>query len=472
LIIKYVRGSDFMDAIYNFAKNFVNVKYEDIPSPAVEATKKEFIDSLGVALAGSSKTGVKELLDLVKDWGGKQQSTIISYGIKVPTPNAAQVNATMTHALDYDDAHDGAQMHPGVIGVPTALAVAEQVGRVSGKEFITAVALGTDFICRLGLAAHPGTSSQTAGWHPTTLYGFLGAAAIAGRLLGLDEDRMVNALGIAYHQCSGNGQCVLDGALTKRMGPGFAVRGGITAALMAEKGITGAKNCLEGEFGIYKLYHQGDYDADALVKDLGRRFEGINVSLKPYPCCRGTHTSIDAALALVNDYDIKAVDIEQITVFTGEGNYQILCSPLQLKLNPRNAVDCQFNIPWAVATAIAKRKVSVGDFTEEAIKIREVFEVLQKIDVELDCNMSRANALEPVRINIRVKGGEIYSTQFKSALGSPQRPMMPDDCIKKFKDCAAYSIKPMFKSKVERLIELIKQLEKLENIKEIIHIIS
>lgn len=197
-----------MDPIFNLVRNVTQARYEAIPANVVEATKKEILDCLGVALAGSSASGVGELVELVKEWGGSKQSSVICYGLKVPAPNAAQANATMIHARDYDDGHAGALIHPGVISVAACFAVAEQKGRVSGKEFITAVTLSTDLICRLGLATKPEGSLATAGWHFTTLYGFLSAAAAAGRILGLDEDKMVNALGIAYHQCSGNMQCV------------------------------------------------------------------------------------------------------------------------------------------------------------------------------------------------------------------------------------------------------------------------
>jgi len=134
-----------MDAAYLFAKNLISVNYEDIPEDVVEATKKQILDNLGVAVGGSSKLGVKELLELIIDWGGKEESTILCYGNKVPAPNAAQVNATMSHALDYDDTGNG-PVHSSAVIVPTCLAVAERKGKLSGREFITAVSLGVDMI--------------------------------------------------------------------------------------------------------------------------------------------------------------------------------------------------------------------------------------------------------------------------------------------------------------------------------------
>ena len=167
-----------MDAAYLLAKNLVNVKYEDIPNEVVEHTKKQILDILGVALGGSSKAGVKELAEIVTEWGGKEESTIFCYGKKVPAPNAAQVNATMGHALDYDDT--GRRPHASLGGnCADALAMAERQGKVSGREFITAVALGVDMMGRLGQAFRSGIKTPPigghpgAGWHLTPLYGYL-----------------------------------------------------------------------------------------------------------------------------------------------------------------------------------------------------------------------------------------------------------------------------------------------------------
>lgn len=458
-----------MDAAYLFAKNLVETNYEDIPQDVVEATKKQTLDILGVALAGSPKPGVKELVELITEWGGKKESTIFCYGRKVPAAHAAQMNATMGHALDYDDTHDMAIIHPSVVAVPTCLAVAEHKGKLSGREFITAAALGMDMICRLGLAT---TSPLKAGWHLTTLYGFMTAAGVAGRILGLDEDGIVNAIGIAYHQSCGNGQCVLDGALTKRMGPGFAVRGGIAAALMAEKGITGAKNSLEGEFGLFNLYHQGTYDGRILTADLGKHFEGINVSIKPYPCCRVTHAYIDAALAIVNQHNIKAEEVREITLICGEVANQLLCVPLEVKCKPRTIVDAQFSIPWTVATAIVRRQVTMEHFTEAAIKSQDILEISGKTKVEPDTGPGSTRLIQPGRMKIATKNGETYYEEVNHALGSPQRPLTFDECARKFRDCASYAIKRLPNKQIDRVVELVRQLEKVDDVREIAELLG
>jgi len=475
-----------MDPIYLFAKNFIHINYDDLPREAVEVTKKEVLDLLGVALAGFTAPGVQELLEIITDWGGKKESSIILCRQKVPAPMAAQMNATMAHALDYDDVHDPAVMHPGVVMIPACMAVAERKGKVSGKEFITAVALGVDMICRLALAAWPGYDPSSPekkvkafqservkqGWHLTTLTGYFAATGAVGKMLGLDEERMVNAFGIAYHQCAGNLQGKIDGAQTKRMGPGFSTRAGIASALMAEKGMTGAKNCLEGKQGFYNMYFQGGYDAKTLTLDLGKHFEGVNVSIKPYPCCRGLHNYIDATLALVTEENIRPEDIKEITLFSDEGGYQSLCTPLEVKVKPRTQVDTQFSIPWGVATAIAKRCAKIEHFTEAAIKSPDILEIASKITVELDHSLDRTDRIPPGKLKIITKSGQAYSKQVDDPLGSPERPMSFDDCVKKFRDCSSYAASRLSNHKIEKVIDLVSQLEQLEDVGEIMKLIK
>ena len=471
-----------MDSSYKFARNFVTTRYEDIPEEAVEVTRREVLDILGVALGGSAKPGVKELLELIIEWGGKEESTVLCYGNKVPAPNAAQINATMSHALDYDDTGTG-PTHPSVAIVPACLALAERKGGVSGKELITAVALGVDMMCRLGrgfrwvmetlpqeqLETMPGQTQPGAGWHLTPLYAFIASAGAAGRILGLNEEQMVNALGIGYHQSAGNGQCVLDGALTKRMGPGFAARGGLTAALMAEKGITGAPNIFQGEDGLYFLYHRKICDDEVLTAELGRKFEGVSVAMKPYPCCAGTHGFVGAALSLVDKYGIKADDVEEINIVCRKGD--VLCVPLEVRSHPRNPVDSQFSVPWAVAAIIARGRAGIGEFNEEAIESRDILDVTDKIRLEEITEPVRPDGTSPLKVEIKMKNGQTYSGQTGGPMAN--RGILPfSDYERKFRDCASYAARKIPEKNIDRVAELVGKLEQVNDVTEIIDLLS
>jgi 2-methylcitrate dehydratase PrpD len=455
-----------MDAIETFIDLFTTLRYEDLPQAAVEAAKQEVLDSLATALGGSSKAAIPEMVELAREWKGAAQSTLIAQGLKCPAPEAALINGAMIHALDYDDGHQGAQVHIGCVTVATCFAVAERQGVVNGRDFIKALALGADFLSRLGLASRPHSSLVKSGWHPTPLCGYLGAAAISGILLKLNKEQMWNALGIAYHQCAGNSQAVDDGALTKRLGPGLAARGGVTAALMASKGITGAHNILEGKFGFFNQYHGGDYSKEILLAELGRRFEGAFVGDKPYPNCGFTHAFIDAVFALKNKYSIRPDQVAQITAYGGASAIE-LSFPEEIKRAPRNPVDSQFSLPWAIAVALVNGKVGVDDFTPRAIQRPDYLAIANKVTGILVPEMVR-HGVGPGKVVIKLNDGTEYSELVEHCLGSVERPMTLEDCADKMRECAKAAAKPISPATLEKVIERTRHLDQLENANEII----
>ena len=223
------------DAAISFARNVVNTKYEDIPSEAIEVSKTDILDALGVALASSTTMPVcRKVADLVKEMGGKEESTIIAFGGKVPCYMAAFVNATLVHSLNYNDLYDAYAIHPGCILLHSGLAAAERAGKVGGKEFIAAYTLGMDIMGRLGRAAYPPVLIREwglYGWLMTQLTGYFGAAAVAGSLLGLDEDKMVSTFGLAYCQTAGNMEPLYGTGADKGIYPSYPAKAGVLSAL-------------------------------------------------------------------------------------------------------------------------------------------------------------------------------------------------------------------------------------------------
>ncbi|MEJ2739323.1 MAG: MmgE/PrpD family protein [Dehalococcoidia bacterium] len=457
-----------MDVAFKLAENIINTKYDELPLQAIDITKKDILDIIGTIIAGSTAQGVEEIGSLIKEWGGKEESTVIAFDCKVPSPNAAFVNAIMGHALDYDDGHDSAILHAATTVVPASFAIAERSGNVNGKEFITAVALGVDMLCRMGLAT--GITLKESGWVYTSIYGYFGATASAGRLLGLNKEEMINAFGIAYSQTAGNYQAIADAVLTKRMQPGFAAKAGVLSALLAKRGITGAQNSIEGQFGLYNVFLRGIYNAHALTEELGKSFEIANIGFKPYPSCGYTHAPIYATLSLVNENDIVPDDIEEINISIGE-NAAELCTPLERKRQPGSIPDAQFSIPYTVATAVAKRKVEISDFTLESIKDPVVLEIAQKIMPRITPELT-SRGVEPAIVEIKTKDGNRYTRREDYRKGSPQNPMTTEDIINKFRDCAKYGKKRIPEQNIEKVIELVNNLEEVDNIGEIIRLIS
>jgi len=270
---------------------------------------------------------------------------------------------------------------------------------------------------------------------------------------------MTNALGLAYHQAGGAGSGVSDGALAKRMGPGFAAKAGVTAALMAERGITGERDPLEGKTGLFNTYFGGDYDPGILTKDLGKRFEGVNIGDKPYPCCGLIHACVDAVLALKSKHEIDVEKIEEIIAYGGHSVYD-LSQPPDVKRRPRTIIDAQFSVPWVVATAVVRGKVTVDDFTDSAIKRPEILKVAQKVGGKLVPEMDR-HGVGPGGVIIKMQGGEEYREEVENCLGSPERPMDFSDVTRKFRECAASSLKPLSVATIDKVIEMVHRLDKL-----------
>ncbi len=464
-------AKDSVDVSRVFAKHFVTAKFDDLPSDVVRITKMQILDTLGVAIAGVGAPGVVQLRDLIVGWGGKPEAHLFGSKNQVPAHDAAQVNTSTAHALDYDDVHELSYSHPAIINVPTAFTAAEQMGGISGEDLLLAVALGVDVMCRMAMAGQPGVPPLDVGWHSTTLYGYPTAALTAGKILGLNEEQLAHAVGIAYHQAAGNAQTHLDGALTKRLGPGFAVRAGYMAARLARKGVTGATRSLEGAKGLYQLYHKGHYDRSILVDKLGQHFEGANVSFKRYPACRSAHPSIDAAMNLASRHKINPAHIDEIVVINGPGQYHLLSTPLDIKTAPRTLVDAQFSIPWTVSVALVNHQVVIGDFTADAITNQEVLAVAAKVRAELDPEMTRpGGGVEPARVDVVMKDGRRFSDTVQFASGSPQSPMSFNDCADKFADCAR-SV-GVAEDMIKRVIAQVADLEKLKDATALIRLLA
>jgi 2-methylcitrate dehydratase PrpD len=454
-----------MDAATEFAKFTTELKYEDIPHRAVEATKKHILDLLGVAVAGSTFPGNKEIVELVRELGGKETSTIIAYGGKVSSIDAALANGSMANSVEFDDVYDEAPCHPACTVVPASFAIAEQVEGVSGRELITAITAGIDIVCRMTLATR--LPPAKSGWSLTAINGYFGATASTSKILKLDGDKILNAFGIAYSQASGNIQNVKDGVLSKGLQPGFAARGGVLSALLAQKGVTGSKSSLEGQFGLYHLYFGGDYITAPLIDDLGKRFEVTNISFKPYACCRLNHIPLDAALALVKEQDIQPQEVKEVTVLINEDAFLLLCHPIEIKCNPRTFVDAQYSLPYNIAIALIHKRHTLKDFWD-GMKDPKVLELAHKITPKLMPEMNPKGA-QPAIVEIRTKDDKVYSRRIDYASGSPQYPI---DIVAKFRDCVSLSVRPLPERNIEKVIELISKLEEVDDVSEIIQLLG
>jgi 2-methylcitrate dehydratase PrpD len=456
------------DVAYALARNVATLGYDDLPPEVVEVTKMSVLDTLGAVLAASGTVpGIAEMVELAKEMGGREESTIVGFGGRVPAMMAAFANAAMGHALDYDDLHHVAMVHPSSPAVTAGFAVAERIGNVSGKDFIAAVALGNDLACRVGMAVPlKGT------WHPTTVFAVFGAAATCGKLLGLDEEQLVDALGIAF--CHAAGTMELREGVGSNLGgmrDAFPAKGGVLSALMVQKGIVGVKNTFEGKSGLYPVYFNGEYERDVITTDLGQRFEGARVGFKPWPSCGTTHIYIDATLQIISEHNILPDDIEQITATVGDFA-QKLFVPLEGRRRPATTLDAKYSIPFTVGIMATRRQVVIKDFLPEGLKDPAALAMAEKVVPRYDANFNTVKGRPPGEIELKTKQGNVFKKRLEVPYGHHTNPLGREDIVKKFRDCAQYSLKPLSPEDTEKVIELTLGLEVLTDVGRVIRMLG
>lgn len=444
-------------------RHLVECRFEDIPPATIEKQKALFVDTLGVAVGGIRASGIQAMLDVILETGGRPESTLLGQKDKVPSFLAAMGNSFMAHALDFDDMHEDAGIHANVCVVPAALAVAEKLGGIKGDALLTAVVCGVDLACRMG-ASIP----LLRGWHATATFGVFAAAAAACKILALDEAKTANALGIAYSQAAGNRQARLEGTLTKRIQVALAAKSGILAALLAQKGLTGPTRIIEGDWGMLNLYADREQTerrnsaSAALVEDLGTRFMGDELSVKPYPCCKATHTVIHNVLALQQRHRLRSEDVEQVTVSVSNGAYQTVGRPFEIRTEPQ--VDAQFSIAYTVATALLAGKVGLEDFTEEAVRDPRRMELAKRVKVVVDPALREpsTNVVNLAStVEIKARNGNYVATA-GTAKGHPDNPMSGDEQFSKFLECFRFGL-PEFAAteRVRHIFDTLMSMEKL-----------
>jgi 2-methylcitrate dehydratase PrpD len=426
--------TDLTDALAHHAADF--------PASQVTATTGEHLaldlaDTLAVAIGGSRTEGVRETLQFLADEAAPGASQVFGDPRRLSALAAAQANATAAHALDFDNTLDeGGGMHAGAAVHSAALAVADQLGGVSGATYVSAVAVGLDVAVRLALAP-----TQDFGWHRTSAFGVFGVTVAVGRLLGLTRDQFANALGIAYSQASGNRQCIPDGALTKRLQSGFSARDGVTAVRLAQAGLTGPANAFEGRDGFFNLYQRGAYDRDVVLSGLGETLLSTRISLKPYPCGRNLHAILDAALEA--RVEGGSANITRVRV----GLAPAAAARANLAF-PRHVVEAQFNIPFAVALVLATGAASLAAFDRPLAVGQAVRDLFGKVTIEAQDGRADAAIVE-----IDYSDGRRHCAEVTTARGHPTRPLGAEAIAAKFQDCNAFAGAPLSASRVREVVE-------------------
>jgi len=447
-----------MNSTRRLARFALDLKYKDIPPEVIDRAKACVLDTLGVCLYGSTKPWSRTVAGFVHDSGLRGQSTVLGMGFSRQPAQATLANGVMAHAFELDNVRQpGAGVHPGATAFLPALAMAEEK-QADGKSLLTAFVAACEVMSRIGVAA--GNSLERKGFHAPGLTGTFGAAVAAGRLLRLDERKMVNALGIAGSYSGGLiefSRCQ-EGAMVKRLHLGKAGEGGVTSALLASRGFAGPESVLEGKFGFCQTYSDSP-KLDYLTHRLVREFETMNTCIKRCACHINAHAPIEALQQLRQQFNFRPEDIRQITVggieklVTHHANYR----PIDLMM-------AQYSIPFCVALSLYADPTDPACFNEKQLKNKKIFAMMRRVRLQVDHEIEDRGWDRAARVTVTLANRQRHSALVIHFKGTPENPLSRAEVENKVRKLIAALLPAR---RLERLIDTVDDLNKLQDVSQL-----
>ena len=445
----------------------VGTHYESIPQHTRDMAKRCLLDGLGVSLAATGLAPVcRPFVEYAVEQGGRPESTVFATGARVPASMAAFANGALAHALDFEDAHDRALLHPNAPTLPAVLAVCEAFAPIEGKELIAALTLGCDVACRIGLALR--VPLDEYGWYPPPIIAAFGTTAAVGRLLKLSESQLIDAFSLTLCQATCSAELKFSPHSDIRaIRDAFPAQIGVTSALLARKGVRGFDRPFEGRAGFFALYARGAYEPEVVTRALGERFEIDDIAFKPWPSCRGTHVYIESAAQLVREHRIDPRDVTDVRLVGSRLNL-MLAEPQAQKRRPATAIDAKFSLPFTVATAMRRGTVTLDDFTEDSLSDAATLELASVVQFEADPSRT-ASGPDVLRgsVELELSDGKRVKLEIDEPSGSPGRPASDAALIAKFRDCCQRARSQPGAVTIDSWVERIMTLESSQDAGEI-----
>ena len=446
------------DATRLLARHVVRTRFEDLNDRAVHSFKRTLLDYLTTALTGSQEPVSQQMLDYLASVDESRTTAVVGSAQRLSVLNAALLNGTSTHALDFDDGHTNGSAHPAGPNFPAIFAVAEQQG-IDAKSVILAIVMGYDVMLRVSSAIHP--TSALRGWHNTPITGVLGAAAGVSKLIGNDEDQTLYAIGLAGSFAGGLFEFLGEGADVKRIHPGKAARDGVLCAELGKRRITGPMHVLEGNNGFFKAFVENKVNWERLIHGLGSRYEIEDAYFKPYPCCRHLHPIMDGIVNLKQKHRVKPAEVDRIEA----GSYAV--GARHNHTSWEALLDAQMSMPCAAALALVEDNVTSPSFKPGRVDRPEVQAMIPKVKVYTDEETDR---LYPKRrggvVTLVMKDGRRLSERVLDPKGEGENLMSDADLERKFlSNCESI----VGADKCRRLLEDVWGFDRLDNLAEFFH---
>jgi 2-methylcitrate dehydratase PrpD len=439
-----------MGTTEDIARYVVDSGPDQIPDAIIHEGKRCLINFLAVALYASRDPSLDILLDVFDVEGARGLASIVGAGERTGLQNAALANGYLGHLEDYDDTHFPTVIHPSSPVLPAALALGEHLN-ASGRDVLSAAALGMEVCCRIGMAVHPYHYDE--GWHITGTCGVFGSIIAAGKLSGLDLAQMTHGLGIAGTQAAGVRE--VFGSMTKPFHPGRSAQSGVLAALLAQRGFTSTTSILEGRRGFAAVMSE-DSHLERATDGLGESWELTMNGLKPYACGVVNHPLIDAMIALKNEAGVNPEDVQTITARV---------HPLVLELvdrpNPRVGLEGKFSYQHSMAVGLADG----GAFPAQYTDARVLDPVISGLRDRIEATIDEAMAEDATEVTITLRNGREYRHRVEHATGAPENPMTDAQLDEKFRVLAG-DVLPS--SEVETLLAALWDLDRADNVGDVV----
>ena len=400
------------------ARLIVKSQPRDIPEDVFHAAERCVLHWLGCSIAGSRQQSVECALAAVDELSGPRLATVLGRRERLDIAHAAFINGVSADVLSFTDTHPATLIHAGGVIGPAALALAER-GNVAGRDFLHAVVLGFEVACRVGLAIYPWHYAR--GWHITGTAGIFGATAAAGKLLGLDEQRMVWALGIAATQSAGLRE--MFGSMSKNLHIGRAAQNGLLAVLLAAKNFTSSEHGLEAPRGFAHVLGESP-DLAAITAGFGQRFEILQNTYKPFPCGVVIHPIIEGCASLATAHGIDPQAVRRIA---------LRCNPFVIELTgkqkPTNTLEAKLSVYHAAAVAVVARRAGQREFSLDCITDPRVLALREKVTVTADPQIRE----DETYVAIELADGKTLDVHIDHVVGSTEKPMSDRDIQEKFR---------------------------------------
>jgi len=434
-----------------------SVTFEELPQDVVAATKLRVLDVIGLALAGAETDFGRSVRSAALALSTPGPCRILGFRDRVSVATAAFANGAFSQALEFDDTHNESIVHMSSPAVAAALALSEYT-RVSGRDFITAIAIGNEISCRVGCVSSG--ELHRRGFHPTGLFATFGAGYLASKILGLDAETQARAAGIAGSFASGLLECWVDGTQTKFLHPGWSAQSGITAALLARAGVTGTAQVFEGRFGLFASHVQdaGAHRDFARIDDrLGEHWESRNSSFKPFPAAHVIHPYISAILRLRASHDIQPGDVERIECPVADFIVGIVCEPTQEKFAPTSDSHGRVSLQYSLAEALYFGALGKTAYRNESLRNPEILALARRVHYHVDPSYPGPGRFKGA-VTITLKDGREFEEVEEYNRGSAENPMTYAELRAKFDDNSSAFLSA---SQRDRLAQAIQKLEEL-----------